>query len=611
MGLVTVQILSSDGTPFDVIMDNVSDQLYPIYKLGVGDLGNAGVPVSSSNPMPVDIKSAINQDVSIVSSITQDIDIIGINGSVDTGNSSNTPLSANAKFTGTMVDVLNVAHVVIFAYSDVASATDGLLIEWSADGTNFDESDVFDIPAGNAKTFSFGPPARFMRVSYTNGGSNQTEFRLQTITRTTQMKGSSHRINDLIIGQDDAELVKALITGEKPNGDFVNFKSTANGNFKTSLEEVNGNVAVDADTGAGEEDRLGVVILSAEDGGGVLVGTANPFPVSFVDPDGVTYAVKHVNNKIRTSSMPYTYDIAESNVPNHKALRKFGHNSGVGSTLEDIWDGSAAYVYLTSAEILQVSSDDVDDQGNVLSSGTATGGSTTTLIDTGATFVSDGVTAGDIVLDDTKVLHGIIKTVDSEIQITFELELSSAVVNGDAYRVVEANDTGAAVVEISGLDANYDQQREYVVLATATTTATVKSYIRIFRSIVRLAGSSGWNEGDIAIRNNADDNLLAQITATLNQTLMAIWTVPRNFIGFLTSFYASTSSSKATEVHLYVRPFGEVFQVKKVITIFAGEGRIPYDFPLKIPEKADVVVRASAALGGGDVSAGFDLWYEQ
>jgi len=42
--------------------------------------------------------------------------------------------------------------------------------------------------------------------------------------------------------------VSAVISGEKPNGEFVNFKATANGNFKVSLEEFDGEVAtVNAD----------------------------------------------------------------------------------------------------------------------------------------------------------------------------------------------------------------------------------------------------------------------------------------------------------------------------------------------------------------------------
>lgn len=337
----------------------------------------------------------------------------------------------------------------------------------------------------------------------------------------------------------------------------------------------------------------------------------------FVDESGNAYGVKHIENKPRVSSMPYAWDIAECNFSDHRSLRKFGHNSTVGATSEEVWDGSVAYSYLTSAEQLQVFGG-VNDTGNVVSSGTATGGSTTTLVDTGATFQTNGVAAGDMVLNDTETAHAFVLTVDSETQITVSLPFrnGSPVIDaipfesGDSYRVVNATGTGAAVVQVQGLDSSYIQQEEYIVLNGAADVTTSGSYIRVYRAKVQLAGSTGWNVANIDIENNASAVLLARITAQLNQTLMALWTVPADNVAFLVSFYASTSSSKATEVDLFIRPFGEVFQIKKKITIFEGAERIQYDFPLPIQQKSDIVIKASAAGGGGEVSAGFDLWYE-
>lgn len=372
------------------------------------------------------------------------------------------------------------------------------------------------------------------------------------------------------------------------------------------LQDENGNVcAIDSVTGA-------LLTVGAANAGVVIGG------VQLVDENGTAYGVKQVDNKPRTSAMPYSWDIAEGNVADHDALRKFGHNSDIPATPEDVWDGSAVYVYLTSAEQLQVASADIDDQGNVVSSGTATGGSTTTLVDSGADFVGDGVAAGDIVLNDTNAQYGIVKTVDSGIQLTMELAMrgsstvaaSVANASGDTYRVVNANDSGAAVVELQGLDGSYNLLFEYIVLNGQANVTTIASFLRVFRMRVLLAGASGWNEGAVTGSNNADTNVLAQITAQRNQTLMALWTVPAGKTAFLTHFYAYTSSSKATEVILCVRELGGTFQVKKLITIFEGGQTIPYDFPRPIAQKSDICILASAGGGGGEVSAGFDLWYE-
>jgi hypothetical protein len=59
-------------------------------------------------------------------------------------------------------------------------------------------------------------------VTYTNGGTNQTTFDIQTLLKRFASKGSSHRISDPIVGEDDAALVKSVITGIRDDGVFGN-----------------------------------------------------------------------------------------------------------------------------------------------------------------------------------------------------------------------------------------------------------------------------------------------------------------------------------------------------------------------------------------------------
>lgn len=170
--------------------------------------------------------------------------ISAIDGYISETNSSTLTLTSGSVFTGTAVDTLNYGMIVVSLKSDQASATDGLSVEFSIDGTNWDHTDIFTIAANTGKTFTFQTVARFMRVIYTNGGVNQTFFRLQTTLKPVYVKPSSHRIKDSISGEDDGELVKAIITGENPGGSFVNFKSTTAGNFKVSLEELENAISV-------------------------------------------------------------------------------------------------------------------------------------------------------------------------------------------------------------------------------------------------------------------------------------------------------------------------------------------------------------------------------
>ena len=159
---------------------------------------------------------------------------IQIQGSVDSNNSTSTPLSGDAVFTGTSTDILDCGIIFVNVFTDVASATDGLSIQQSSDGTNWDHSDDYTIAAGANKNFSINPHSRYFRVVYTNGSGAQSTFRLQTICKSQNAKPSSHRVKDEIIGDDDITLVKAAITGENGSGDWHNVKTTTDGNLTIS-----------------------------------------------------------------------------------------------------------------------------------------------------------------------------------------------------------------------------------------------------------------------------------------------------------------------------------------------------------------------------------------
>jgi hypothetical protein len=156
-----------------------------------------------------------------------------INGSIDSGNSSSTPLGIDGVFTGTAIDVTDYSNIYVTVKSNVASATDGLSIQQSHDGTNWDHTDEFTISANSGKTFSFQAGAKWFRVVYTNSGTGQTFFRLQTMFKKSGGVESSHRIQDSIVDDDDAALVKAVLTG-KANGSFVNVLTTQDGNITVS-----------------------------------------------------------------------------------------------------------------------------------------------------------------------------------------------------------------------------------------------------------------------------------------------------------------------------------------------------------------------------------------
>jgi hypothetical protein len=170
--------------------------------------------------------------------------ISAIDGYVSETNSTEATLGIGGVFTGTDVDTLNYGMVLVSVYADVASATDGLSVQFrsSLSGT-WRESDTFTIEAGAFKTFSVQTVYRFMRIVYTNGGAGQASFDLQTTLKPVYVKPSSHRVGDAISSEEDAELVKAVSTGLAPDGTYKNVLVTNSGNQKISIEEFDDAVA--------------------------------------------------------------------------------------------------------------------------------------------------------------------------------------------------------------------------------------------------------------------------------------------------------------------------------------------------------------------------------
>lgn len=167
------------------------------------------------------IKTAIR--VTITNGIN-DVDIIQTNGyyglatvipaKISTDNSTSETLLADDFFLGEWEGIENFGSITVTMKASHASAENGFLIEFSSDGVNIDSDDQYSIAAGAGKLFNFPAPTMYYRIKYTNGGDDQTYFRLQTKLSQTYVKPSSHRLSDSVVGDDDSELVKSIISGE-------------------------------------------------------------------------------------------------------------------------------------------------------------------------------------------------------------------------------------------------------------------------------------------------------------------------------------------------------------------------------------------------------------
>lgn len=109
-------------------------------------------------------------------------------GTVSIGNSSTTPLLANATFTGTYENIEQIGAINILISTNVASSTPGGgQIDWSKDGINSAFTEQFNVTSLTGFSRDYAIPVRggasYFRIRYKNGNTNQGFFRLQTVYR--------------------------------------------------------------------------------------------------------------------------------------------------------------------------------------------------------------------------------------------------------------------------------------------------------------------------------------------------------------------------------------------------------------------------------------------
>lgn len=227
----------------------------------------------------------------------------------------------------------------------------------------------------------------------------------------------------------------------------------------------------------------------------------------------------------------YSIEVALGKRQGVDSNTKFGANNSVQATAEeDIWNGQDRYTGQdpTAAETLTVVSADVDDVGLEVSNGTITSIDGNGLTDSTATFITDGVTAGDMFLNESTGKYSAIRSVDSETQVTVWDNHFRYNNVGDTFKIARATSTGAGVVVITnGLDASYEKiTPEFIILNGTTQVTTTNSYLRMTSARVVAAGSSGLNEGAITIAQSVTTANVMAVMPTTGRTKIACNTVP-------------------------------------------------------------------------------------
>ena len=169
-----------------------------------------------------------------------------------------------------------------------------------------------------------------------------------------------------------------------------------------------------------------------------------------------------------------------------------------------------------------------------------------------------------------------------------------------------STDDNDSLVHIYGLDSDWDLADEVISVGGSASTT---SFIRVFRSVLTNANTGIVNVGKITTTVNSLP--VSIIDVGYGQSLQAIYTIPRNYRGYLMSIDVGTSKQKEVEAKFMQRPLnGNTFQTKSLITSFGTPFRKDYLVPEILSEKSDLEIRAKAD-ATTSISAGFQLILEK
>tara|TARA_B100001939_G_scaffold143952_1_gene124641 strand:+ start:842 stop:1579 length:738 start_codon:yes stop_codon:yes gene_type:complete len=171
-------------------------------------------------------------------------------------------------------------------------------------------------------------------------------------------------------------------------------------------------------------------------------------------------------------------------------------------------------------------------------------------------------------------------------------------------QTANASDDGKKVT-VLGLDSDYNETSEVFTLSSSGTVTGSVNFIRVYRAFISEGDN---NVGTITFQKGGTDVLL--ITAGKGQTLMAIYTVPAGYTGYLYQGTASAESGADATGDMFVRYFGQsAFRIGHTFEVAGAGGEYNYQFtfPVQIPEKSDIDVRFSTRTNNGRYTASFDI----
>lgn len=172
----------------------------------------------------------------------------------------------------------------------------------------------------------------------------------------------------------------------------------------------------------------------------------------------------------------------------------------------------------------------------------------------------------------------------------------------DSTEDAEGND-GATEVVVEGLDSDFNEITETFSLDGTTGVVGEVEFKRVYK--VRVS-SGETNVGNITA--TLGGVTISKIEAGVGQSLMGIYTIPSGYNGYLLAGDFSIQKNKDAQIRMYVRTFGEPFNIAHIAEVYENTYRYDFPIPQLLPPKSDIDVRVyEVETNNTRASCNFDL----
>jgi hypothetical protein len=346
----------------------------------------------------------------------------------DSNNSTTSTLTASSTYTGTATDTMayNQIHLVMYMEPNVVpngdanTAAGSLYVEFSPDATNWDISVPIHVRTGIFIPQTYVVVDRYFRVRYINDGGASAITDLGTgETADTARNQTAFRLNSYL-----------LYTGTKELG-------------RTIDQSVSGSDPVALNRSV----IMGKVSGTADNYKNTAVNEAGGFQIS-----------------------DYGMEVSRGNLGDRSAVRIAARNPSVSTTEQVIWNGGAAYNFLTSASTVRIRS---GGNANDTSAGSGAREVTVTGLDSSGDVVSEAIaTNGASASSSTTATFQRVNSVEVTQAGTYA---TGAIATGSNVGTITLETTGGTL--LAAIPANTGQD----AIAVYTVPNSKKGYFRRIR----------------------------------------------------------------------------------------------------------------------------------